>query len=122
MMLIRKTTGRRMASPITARSDKRYENPTLLISLDGRCVYTIDWSFGGIKISGVHAAFPLGREVEGQFIGRVDEDDETEIHFIAKVIRCDATQNATRLRFVMLSDVAFDAMESALVRRNPALT
>ncbi len=120
-MLVRKTTARRYAGPSIPRSDKRYDNPLLLMSLDGRCAYTIDWSFGGMKIAGVFDSLPLGKEVEGQILGRVDEQDEDAIHFVAKVIRCDEHENTTRLRFVMLSDGAFDAMERALVRRDTTL-
>lgn len=120
-MLVRKTTARRYTGPSIPRSDKRYENPLLLMSLEGRCIYTIDWSFGGMKIAGVYDALPLGKEVGGQIIGRVEEEEEDAIHFVAKVIRCDKKENNTHLRFVMLSDAAFDAMERALVRRETTL-
>ncbi|MFY7962375.1 MAG: PilZ domain-containing protein [Elsteraceae bacterium] len=116
-MLVRKTTARRYAGPSIPRSDKRYSNPLLLLSLEGRCVYTIDWSFGGMKIAGVYDGLPLGKEVEGRIVGLVDEEEEDAIHFAAKVIRCDEKGRTTHLRFTMLSDDAFDMMERALVRR-----
>jgi hypothetical protein len=120
MILTRKTTGRRYVGPTVPRSDKRYENPTLLLILDRRCVHTIDWSFGGIKISGVHDDFPLGHEVKGQIVNGVADLKEDDIHFVAKVIRCDRFQNATRLSFVMLTDTAFKCLERVLVRREPS--
>lgn len=120
-MLIRKTTARRYTGPSVPRSDKRYSNPLLLLNLDGRCVYTVDWSLGGVKIAGVYEGLPLGREVEGRVIGHDDDAEEDAIHFVAKVIRCDLQGKATHLRFTMMSDAAFDAMESALVRREATL-
>lgn len=120
-MLVRKTTARRYTGSSIPRGDKRYDNPLLLMSLEGRCVYTIDWSFGGMKIAGVYDSLPLGQEVAGQIVGHVGEDEEDAIHFVAKVIRCDEAENTTRLRFTMLSDIAFDAMERALIRRETSL-
>jgi len=119
-MMIRKTTGRRRFGVVGPRVDKRYDDPTLLLELDGRCVHTLDWSFGGFKISGLHGVLPLGREVEGRLIRPGESEAEEPADFRAKVILCDPASNATRLRFTMIGDAAFGAMERALVRR-PAI-
>lgn len=118
MLQVRKTTARRYVGPTIPRGDKRYDNPLLLMSLEGRCVYTIDWSFGGMKVSGVYGDLPVGKEVAGQIVSHAREEEGDAVHFFAKVIRCDKDENITRLRFTMLSDGAFDAMERALVRRD----
>jgi hypothetical protein len=117
-MLVCNSTARRYTDPTIPRGDKRHDDPLLLMSLEGRCVYTIDWCFGGMKVAGVYGELPIGKEVAGQIVSHAGEEEENAIHFFAKVIRCDTDENITHLRFTLLSDSAFDAMERALVRRD----
>lgn len=93
------------------RQDKRYSDPVLYLIIGGRRFRTLDWSFGGCRIDGIHAGLVPGQQVEGMV------EWDADAPFIAEIVGRNERDVWTALRFADLTNAAFAAMESALTKR-----
>jgi len=97
------------------RQDKRYTDPVLSLIIGERHFRTLDWSFGGCRIDGIHAGLVPGQQVEGMVAW------DAEAPFVAEIISRNEREVWTALRFIDLTNAAFAAMESALTKRERAV-
>src|ERR687886_433964 len=81
------------------RRDRRYPLPALVVILDGEEFPTLDWSLGGLRLSGAPASLKVGDEFYGEF--RV-ADEGGKASFRGDVIRIDPQGREFAIRFLEL--------------------
>jgi hypothetical protein len=98
------------------RRDKRLPLPIFTIRLDGSVCDTINWSLGGLLISGYEGAHNAEELIEVDIkIKDTSGDYAMKIH--ARVVRVDQKNKTIALRFEEMSPVIYDFFERSFSQR-----
>ena len=98
------------------RRDKRLPLPVFTIRLDGLVCDTINWSLGGLLISGYEGAHNADDLVDVD-IKIKDTTGDYAIKITARVVRNDQRSKTIALRFEEMSPVIYDFFERSFAQR-----
>ena len=98
------------------RRDKRLPLPVFNVRLDGLVCDTINWSLGGLLVSGYEGNHNTDDQVEVA-IKIKDTTGDYAMKLLAKVIRVDARNKTIALQFEEMSPVIYDFFERSFSQR-----
>jgi hypothetical protein len=98
------------------RRDKRLPLPVFSTKLDGLVCDTINWSLGGLLVSGYEGNHKADDLLEVA-IKIKDATGDYAMKLTAKVIRVDAKNKTIALRFEEMSPVIYDFFERSFAQR-----
>ena len=98
------------------RRDKRMPLPIFTIRLDGLVCDTINWSLGGLLVSGYSGSHKADDLCDVD-IKIKDTSGDYAMKFMAKVVRVDPAVGTIALRFEEMSPVIYDFFERAFAQR-----
>lgn len=98
------------------RRDKRLPLPVFTVRIDGLVCDTINWSLGGLLVSGYEGAHEPENQVEVA-IKIKDTTGDYALKLTAKVIRVDARNKTIALQFEEMSPVIYDFFERSFAQR-----
>ena len=98
------------------RRDKRLPLPIFTIRLDGQVCETINWSLGGLLVSGYEGAHNPD-DILDLDIKIKDTTGDYAIKTAAKVIRVDQKNKTLALHFEEMSPLIYDFFERSFAQR-----
>jgi hypothetical protein len=101
------------------RRDKRMPLPVFTIRLDGLVCDTLNWSLGGLLISGYEAAEGTHNpeDLVNVDIKIKDATGDYALKITARVVRVDQRNKTIALRFEEMSPVIYDFFERSFAQR-----
>jgi hypothetical protein len=98
------------------RRDKRLPLPVFTTRLDGQVCDTINWSLGGLLVSGYEGQHNPDDLIDVD-IKIKDTGGDYAIKIAARVIRVDAKSKTIALRFEEMSPLIYDFFERSFAQR-----
>ena len=98
------------------RRDKRLPLPVFTIRLDGMICDTVNWSLGGLLVSGYHGHHKADELVDVD-IKIKDTSGDYTMKIAARVVRVDPQGAHIALRFEEMSPVIYDFFERSFAQR-----
>ena len=98
------------------RRDKRLPLPIFTIHLDGLVCETLNWSLGGLLISGYEGTHGAGDQVNVA-IKIKEATGDFALKLNARVVRVDEKNKTIALRFEEMSPVIYDFFERSFAQR-----
>ena len=98
------------------RRDKRLPLPVFTIRLDGHVCDTVNWSLGGLLVSG-YSGSHKSDELCDVDIKIKDTTGDFAMKFAARVVRVDEAARTIALRFEEMSPLIYDFFERAFAQR-----
>lgn len=96
------------------RRDQRHPLPTMIVTVEGVEYRSVNWSFGGILLSGFTGPVAIGDTIKGS-LHFPDLPDAAP--FAAEVVRRDEAAQEIAARFRELSERGFNLLDRAVARR-----
>ena len=96
------------------RRDRRYDEPSLYVSINGVKYQTADFSLGGLRLKGVPGKGAVDDQVELAFDG-VRNGKRWTGQAKARVVNVDRQHGECGMAFVNLPDASFVALESLMI-------
>jgi hypothetical protein len=98
------------------RRDKRLPLPVFTLRLNGLICDTLNWSLGGLLVSGYEGQHQAEELVEVD-IKIKDTTGDYALKITARVVRVDARNKTIALRFEEMSPVIYDFFERSFAQR-----
>lgn len=98
------------------RRDKRLPLPVFSIRLDGLVCDTINWSLGGLLVSGYEGQHKADDLIDVE-IKIKDTAGDFSMRITARVVRIDHKNKTIALRFEEMSPVIYDFFERSFAQR-----
>jgi hypothetical protein len=99
------------------RKDMRVPLPVVALLIEGRIHRTIDWSLGGFLIADYRGPLKPGSAIAIRGVGR-KPSELIPVHIRARVVRLERGGRLAA-QFQGLSEAAFEALQSLLLRHEP---
>ena len=97
------------------RRDRRMARPPVAVTLAGVQYVSVDWSLGGIRLLGFREVPDTGALLAGTLALEAAIDEKVD--FVGEVVRTDIEYGEVALRFVSLSEAAFDLLDRGIARQ-----
>ena len=98
------------------RRDKRLPLPVFTLRLNGLVCDTLNWSLGGLLVSGYEGQHQAEEQVEVD-IKIKDTTGDYALKITARVVRVDSRNKTIALRFEEMSPVIYDFFERSFAQR-----